>query len=125
MVYMVSMQYWLSFSMDALLYGPVPVMSRTLRHGHKSDSAYRSPLGMAALGQGLWVLVVGMHLIAHPNNFCTLCLIANYLGSVMFINLDYGAMRLLLCPVTIEFFLCLIVVCTRPALGIEEYEISC
>jgi hypothetical protein len=87
---------------------------------------------MAALGQGLWVLVsltnptvVGMHLIAHPNNFCTLCLIANYLGSVMFINLDYGAMRLLLCPVTIEFFLCLIVVCTRPALGIEEYEISC
>jgi hypothetical protein len=87
---------------------------------------------MAALGQRLWVLVsltnptvVGMHLIAHPNNFYTLCLIANYLGSTMFIKLDYGAMRLLLCPVTTEFFLCSIIVCTRLVLRIEESQISC
>jgi hypothetical protein len=69
--------------------------------------------------------VVGMHLTAHPNNFCILCLIANYLGSAMFINLDYGAMRLLLYPVTTEFFLCSIVVCTCSVLHIEESEISC
>ena len=69
-------------------------------------------------------MLVGMHLIAHPNNFCTLYLIANYLSSVMFINLDYGATRLLLCLVTIEFFLCVIIVYSRPVLCIEESEIS-